>query len=212
MYYWDELVGRYRDEKGRFVARDTVYAYVNQSLAISTNIAETLGGYVYDGTISVNDWMLAMQREIKDEYIRQYMSFVGGRWNMNASDWGSIGGMVGEQYKYLKGFAQDIATGELTEAQIIARSNMYINSAREARERARMKSAKKAEFDEVYWEVNAALENCGGCIEYNQMSWQLVEKNPYKGAFPGSGDTVCLTSCGCQLVYRNGVTEEEYVY
>jgi hypothetical protein len=212
MYYWDALVGRYRDEKGRFVARDTVYSYVNQSLTISTNVTESLGGYVYNGTISVNDWMLAMQQEIKDEYIRQYMSFAGGRYAMTPADWGSIGGMVGEQYKYLKGFAQDIATGNLTEAQIIARSNMYINSAREARERARGRSASKAQFDEVYWELNAALENCGGCIEFNMMDWQLVEDDPYKGAFPGSGDTVCLTNCGCQLSYRNGKTGEEYDY
>jgi hypothetical protein len=131
---------------------------------------------------------------------------------MTQADWGSIGGMLKEQYKYLDGFANDIASGDMTEAQIAARAQMYINSAREGRERAREKSALKADYDEVYWEVNGALENCGGCIEFNQMSWQLIEDNPYKEAYPGSGDTVCLTNCGCQLVYKNSKTDKEYDY
>jgi len=212
MYYWDELVGRYRGKDGRFVGRDTVYAYVNQSLNISSNVSQALSSWVYDGNISVNDWKLAMRAEIKDEYIRQYLSFAGGRYNMTQADWGSIGGMLKEQYKYLDGFANDIASGDMTEAQIAARAQMYINSAREGRERAREKSALKADYDEVYWEVNGALENCGGCIEFNQMSWQLIEDNPYKEAYPGSGDTVCLTNCGCQLVYKNSKTDKEYDY
>jgi hypothetical protein len=212
MYWWDELVGRYRDKGGRFVGRDTVYAYVNQSLNISSNVSQALSSWVYDGNISVNDWKLAMRAEIKDEYIRQYLSFAGGRYNMTQADWGSIGGMLKEQYKYLDGFANDIASGDMTEAQIAARAQMYINSAREGRERAREKSALKADYDEVYWEVNGALENCGGCIEFNQMSWQLIEDNPYKEAYPGSGDTVCLTNCGCQLVYKNSKTDKEYDY
>lgn len=210
MYYWDELIGRYRDERGRFVSKETVYQWVNKSIQISGDIVSTLSSYVYDGTISVTDWMGAMQREIKDEYIRQYLSFVGGRQAMTQSDWGRVGGMLTEQYKYLKGFARDIASGNLTEAQINARAQMYINSAREARERAREIAATKAGYDEVYWELNPQLENCPDCVEFNGMDWQLAEDDPYKGAFPGSGDTVCLTACGCQLVWRNGKTGVEY--
>lgn len=212
MYYWDELVGRYRDEKGRFVSAETVHNWVNQSIQISTNVTQFLASSVYEGTLSVNDWYKMMQQEIKDEYIRQYLSFIGGRNFMTPADWGSVGGMISDQYKYLKGFAQDIATGNLTEAQIQARAAMYINSAREAAERAKAKSAKKADFDEVYWELNPQLENCPDCVEFNSMSWQLVEKDPYKGAYPGSGDTRCLTACGCQLVYQNSETGEKYAY
>lgn len=210
MYYWDSLIGRYRDERGRFVAKDTVYEFVNKSLQISGNVVETLSGWVYDGNISVNDWLASMKAEIKDEYIRQYLSFIGGRESMTSADWGRIGGMLSEQYGYLKGFAQDIATGNLTEAQINARAQMYINSAREARERARRISAEKADFDEVYWELNPQLENCPGCVEFNAMGWQLADDDPYKGATPGSGDTVCLTACGCGLVWRNSKTGKEY--
>ncbi len=210
MFYWDELVGRYRDEKGRFVARDTVYEFVNKSLTISGNVSDTLSSMVYNGTISVGDWEKAMRQEIKEEYLRQYMTFVGGREQMTQADWGSVGGMLGEQYKYLSGFADDIATGELTEAQIRARSMMYINSAREARERARARAVSKLDYDEEYWELNPHLENCDDCIEFNAMGWQLIADNPYKDAYPGSGDTRCLTACGCEMFYRNSKTEEEY--
>ncbi len=210
MYYWDELVGRYRDERGRFVSKETVYIYVNQSIKISGNVVSSLATFVYEGNISVNDWMNSMRQEIKDEYIRQYLSFAGGREAMTQADWGRIGGMLGEQYKYLDNFANDIASGKLTEAQINARSQMYINSAREAREKSRKISAEKAGFDEVYWELNPQLENCPDCVEFNGMDWQTAEDDPYGGAFPGSGDTVCLTACGCQLVWRNSKTGLEY--
>jgi len=210
-YYWDEFVGRFRDERGRFVSRDVVLNFVNKSLEISSNAVDVLSSHVFSGTISSVDWYSAMQQEIKDEYIRQYLSFIGGRNMMTPSDWGKIGAMLREQYGYLKGFRSAIETEELTEKQIAARARMYINSAREAREEARARSAAKAGFDEVYW-ITTAKESCEDCIKYTKMGWVMVADDPYKGAKPGSGHTICLTACQCILNYRNSKTGEEYAY
>ena len=86
--------------------------------------------------VSLETWQTAMRQEIKDEYIRQYLLGRGGLSQMTQADWGSIGGMLREQYRYLDRFAGEIAEGQLTEGQNKRRSQMYVNSAREAYWRA----------------------------------------------------------------------------
>jgi hypothetical protein len=211
-YYWDESVGRFRDDLGRFVARNTIDQFVTQSIMTSTNVTDSLAQMVSNGLINVNDWKDTMRQEIKDEYIRQYLSSMGGREFMTQKDWGSIGGMLTEQYKYLDNFANDIATGELSEAQIMARSSMYVNSASEARERARERVATDLDYDMVEWVVDASLENCDDCLAFAAMGVVSIDEDPYNGAYPGSGDTVCLTNCGCHEEYSKSENGEVYAY
>lgn len=209
--YWDKSANRYRDKAtGRFLAWNTVYSLVEQSLVASSNVANTLAEYVSAGSISVDDWLRLMREEIKGEYIRQYLASVGGRQMMTKADWGSVGGMIADQYRYLNDFAKEIAAGNLTEGQIKMRANMYINSAREAFERAKARVAVSAGYDLVFWDVDTLVENCSGCVAFNQMGWVKIADNPYKGAFPGSGDTVCLTNCHCTLRYKNSKTGKLY--
>lgn len=209
--YWDKSVSRYRDTvSGKFVSWDTVYSQIEQSLAASTNVADTLASYVSAGSISVDDWLGLMREEIKGEYIRQYLAAVGGREMMTAQDWGSVGGMIADQYRYLQGFAQEIAAGNLTESQIKNRAGMYINSAREAYNRAITKVATAAGYDLELWIVDPTLENCVGCLDFESMGWVKVADNPYKGAYPGSGDTPCMTHCGCRLQFKNSKTGKLY--
>lgn len=144
------------------------------------------------------------QQELKEEYIRQYVLGRGGLGQMAQADWGRLGSMLKEQYKYLNGFEQAIADGTLSEAQIAARGRMYTNSAREAFEKARSRVAEKAGQDEILWVVDTSKENCEDCLANQAMGWQLVEDNPYGGCVPGSGCTQCLTNCGCSLQYRKG--------
>lgn len=211
MYKWDERIGRYRDsETGKLVSRGQVFGWVQSSLGASENMAETLANYVANGFVSVNDFYKLMQNEIKSEYIRQFLTGIGGQGMMTKSYWGMIGAMIKEQYKYLKGFIKDILTGKLTEAQIANRAKMYLNSAREAFEKAKWRTAQKYGYDEVFWLITPGIENCADCILYFQMGWVRIDDNPYKGAFPGSGHTICLTACKCQLLYRNSVTGVEY--
>jgi hypothetical protein len=212
IYFWDSSVGRYRGQDGRFVARSTIDSFVSRSLAASRNVSDTLGQLVSNGLVNVDDWKLSFRQEIKDEYIRQYLTGKGGLEQMISKDWGSIGGMLKEQYGYLDGFAQDIAAGNLSEAQIMARSDMYINSASEALERAKERVATSLGFDLVEWVVDTSLENCDDCLNFQSMGVVPVDEDPYDGAYPGSGDTQCLTNCGCHLEYSNSDSGEEYAY
>lgn len=90
-----------------------------------------------EGTISVQDWVGEMRGLIKDTYRAMYELAVGGRENMTAADYGRLGGMLQEQYRYLDRFAADLAEGKLTLPQALNRARMYIESATQAFERAK---------------------------------------------------------------------------
>ena len=210
-YGWSESAKRYRDlETGRFVPRETVLSYVEASIEATSSATASLAEYVAGDVLSPGDWRLLMRREIKDEYVRQYVLGKGGVAQMTQADWGSIGGMLKEQYGYLDDFARQVAQGTLSEAQIRARAQMYIRSAREAYERAHSRVADAAGMDEVAWVLNWNAENCPDCQDYADMGWQRVDDDPYNGAYPGSGHTVCLTNCRCHLEWRSSQTGESW--
>ena len=133
---FDPTTGRYRDtDTGRFLSLEAVREFVDQSLAGSRDAVGDIAQLVADGRLSVGDWQNRMRQEIKEEYIRQYLLGRGGRNVMGAADWGSVGGMLADQFRYLRGFAEDVETGDLSAGRIAGRSKMYVNSAREAFER-----------------------------------------------------------------------------
>lgn len=206
---WDKSVARYRDESGRFVGRKAVLAHVDASLSKSAVVVEELADMVADGAISSADWMRLMRQNIKKEYIREYLLGRGGVNVMQPSDWGRIGGMLADQYRYLNNFAAVV--GDLTAGQIkmrlappcdcgdcaIERSRMYMNSAREAFGRASEISHRDAGYTEESWHVDAAKENCDDCLSLQAEGRQPLGYFPQ----PGQGATRCLTNCGCSKRY-----------
>lgn len=206
MYWWDENAKRYRDERGRFVSRDTVWDYIQRSINSTSNVSELLADLVGSGQLAPKDWYSLMKEELKREYIRQYLLAHGGLDTMTPADWGRIGGMLKEQYAYLKNLAAEIAAGKLSPAQIAARMNMYFNSARESFERAFAVNAIAWGAVEERWVVNPAVENCVDCLGYQDEGWKPVGYFP----FPGEGASRCLTNCHCLKEYRNAKGEVYY--
>ena len=204
---WNEKAARYYDtDTGRFLSRSQALGYVEDSIAAAESAVDTLAGYVADGMLAPADFSALAWQEVKEEYIRQYLLGRGGRAQMTAADWGSIGGSLSEQAKYFKPFMEEVAKGNLSKGQIRSRLRMYVNSAREAYERAQAKVLIAAGYDEVIWVLSKSAESCPDCEAFADMGWQKVADDPYGGAMPGSGDTICLTSCRCHLDYK--ISEE----
>lgn len=151
---WNESSHRYHDSTtGRFMSKVEVLDYVQGSLDTArTAPATTLQGnvnsagtdllsnLVANGMMNPRDWHEMMREETKREIIRQYMLGRGGRGSMTAVDWGSCGGIIADQYRYLKDFAKLVSEGALSEGQIRARAAMYISSAREGFERGQARA------------------------------------------------------------------------
>jgi len=201
---WLKRLGRFWNETvGKVVPRLQVRRWADRSMDAAP-VAEWAEG-VASGRLTVADWEARMRAEIKKEALRQYIAGRGGLDKMTAKDFGSIGGVIGEQYKYLNKFAREIADGKLSEGQIRRRMEMYVNSTREAYERAAARAAKEAGEDEVRWVLDPGAEHCTGdpgCTELAALGWRKVADDPFKGHVPGDGKTPCKTSCRCHREWR----------
>jgi hypothetical protein len=210
-WVFDSRSARYRDlVTGRYVSSKQVRIWANAEIAASTDRVRTLTQLLTSDRLTVTDWERGMREELRKAYISEYLAGRGGLYRMTQADYGSIGGMLADQYRYLSGFARQIAAGNLTEGQILARVRMYINSAREAYERAHGRSAQDAGQTTVHWHLTdigprGKVEHCGDCVTLEGMGWQPM--GPQGGfimpsgeeTWPGTGSTECLTMCMCYL-------------
>jgi len=115
---WNEKAKRYQNSStGKFLAQKRVKGYVEESIAASSNVTETLAAMVRGDPPKLSSlaWKDAMRQEIKDEYIRQYLLGRGGLSQMTQADWGSVGGMLKRQYSYLDRFGNEVDLGKLSE-------------------------------------------------------------------------------------------------
>jgi hypothetical protein len=195
---WDASVGRYRDLKtGRFLSFAFVREWAQQSLDATADKVYFLAQNVVNLTLSPDDFNTFFREEIKKEYIRQFLIGIGGLDRMTPEYWGSIGGMLIEQYKWLDAFVAEIAGGTLSVEQIYQRMTMYILSAREAYERAVSFVNGLLGATQELWVLGQA-EHCQDCVDFSDEGWQPYGHFP----FPGQGKTECLTKCKCHKEYR----------
>ena len=200
MWGWDGR--RYRNlETGRYVSAAQVREWSSLAIGTSSDAMGDLSGLLNEGQLNTHDWTLLMRDEVKDAYIQEYVLGRGGLDQMTQADWGSIGGALREQYRYLDNFARQIADGSVTPAQIAARARMYAKSAREAFERAQRRVAIAAGMTQIKWTLMPA-EHCPDCVAFADLGWQNIADDPYRGATPTSGHTQCLTNCQCIFDFR----------
>ncbi|MDI9549637.1 MAG: hypothetical protein QM346_18745 [Chloroflexota bacterium] len=201
---YDLRAHRYRDnETGRFLSQARARELIGESLRAAGDAGDELARLMAGGRMSPEDWRQRMREEIKGEVIRQYLLGRGGREQMTARDWGSVGGVISDQYRHLDrkagNFFSLVEAGELEEGEIARRTRMYLNSAREGHERALLRRLTGSEYGEERW-VTTAEESCDDCIDLALLGWVEIGTLPTR---PGAGDTACLTNCACFVSYRN---------
>lgn len=195
---WDASVSRYRDLKtGRFLPSSYVRDWAQESMDATSNRVYFLANSVVNSTLGPDDFKVLFREEIKHEYIRQFLAGIGGLDRMTQEYWGSIGGMLIEQYKWLDNFVNEMKVAMMSVDAIYQRMKMYIDSAREAYERAVSFASKLIGVTQELWVLGRA-EHCDDCIAFSDEGWQPIDYFP----FPGQGKTACLTKCRCHKEYR----------
>lgn len=195
---WNVQQARYRDsETGRFVSRNTVLELLRQSMDEADDEIELLAAKVFSKEISIQDFANVFRREIKDEFLRQYITGRGGLGSMTASDWGRVGRALQTQYKFAAGFEADIA--DMSEAAIANRAGMYVQAAYSAFQMGQREAYKASgQYFQEYWELGDS-EHCDDCERLNSLGWVDIGSLP---TVPRAGSTACLTSCNCNIRYR----------
>lgn len=188
-YVWNVALVRYRDTvTGRFVKPEVVLGWLKESVEGSKAALQRQ---------AIADNFTAFKQELKEEYIRQYIAGRGGLPQMEQSDWGRLGQLIREQYRFADKFATDLSS--LTEAQATVRAGLYAESAHNGfHVGMRQAVIKSGQFTEEFWELGST-EHCDGCETLNSKGWVPVGE---LGTTPRAGDTECLVHCGCNIKYR----------
>lgn len=169
--------------------------FTDRAMKKSDALVESM---MIEGSITIQQWEREMRILLRDTYRAMYELAIGGSGNMTQADYGRLGGILQEQYRYLHNFAADIAAGRLSPLQAMNRARMYIESATQAFERAQAASygitlpqypgdggtqclsncrchweirSRKKEYA-CYWRLGQA-EHCPGCLEASKIY------NPY---------------------------------
>jgi len=194
VYTFDPARQTYK-QGGRGITSRAVVTLRNDSVNASMGGVDGLAARLSTGQMDIQAWTAQMRTAVKDAYTQQYLLGRGGKSQMTQADWGSLGNMLRDQYKYLDNFAREIAAGKLSPAQIQMRARMYIDSAVEAFERGkaagrelhlpaypgdgktpcrvrckcawRIKETPEAWY--CYWTLGHA-EHCDGCLR-NAGQW-----------------------------------------
>jgi hypothetical protein len=175
LWVWDDTAKRYREtETGRWIGINKMQElrneYLEQQKAIMRNkVEEYLANPTKTGVKQLNK---DLREIIKQTNTDMYALGAGGRNGLSHRDWGTIGALDKEQYKYLNGLVDQIAKGKITPAQANARLKMYVNSSNEALWRGYTNELPKM----------PAYPGDGStqCLTNCQCTWEIV---PVEGGF-----------------------------
>ena len=192
IYAYSQLSRRwFNTVSGQLVSQATV---VNEMRRHVAGTFETLNGITsqyYSGSITLEQWQIAVASELKDAHLAESMFAVGGKHNMTAVEYGRVGGTLADEYRFLAGFADDIAAGRVSEAQALDRVRQY----GKATQQSFWREWSLTRPGLIEWRLHPA-EHCGDCVELAAGSPYTAETLPTE---PGAGDTQCRGNCNCTL-------------
>jgi len=206
-FQWNKTVQRYQfasgASKGRFVNPEQVRNLTQKAIDQQKESAQNLVTRLINREIKVSEWERESAQLIKQASIWNYSLGIGGVGRLEAKDYGIIGNRLRAEYQYLRRFSQDILDGELSEAQIRARIELYFQKSRNLHERGRLEGHQ----DNGYlWErrIKPALESCSPCIRYKDMGWRPI------GSLPNACEQCdCQSNCKCYKEFSDDETQPE---
>jgi hypothetical protein len=160
---------------------------VDVRIGIYNSDVDLLSEKMFVGDVSIGEFEESMKRLIRELHTSVAAIYKGGWDQMTWEDWGRLGPVLKEQYKYLHGFAQAIADNRDTISlrAIQARAHMYGNAA--------LQSAGKVT-------VPISIEK--------QLPW-MPREGTGAGMEPGDG-TICMVNCCCAWVLTKMGMEKDF--
>lgn len=194
---------RYLYPSGRAVPASRVLGLRQGFIDTQMKSAESLARSLATGDMSVAQWERAVRALQKRAFVAEFALGAGGRTMVGARGWGAVGGLLSGQYRYLRGFAQDVAGGTMSEAQIAERTKLYLASATQAYERG--KASGYAGLVLPCWPADGGTR----CLARCKCHWDITEKALAWHAFyrTSAGET-CEDCQGRARIYGPYIQEK----
>ena len=188
---------RYRDTTtGRYISARQVQADVTRMAdTAGRDVARQLTTALRDGRISLAEWQTGMARAVKNVNYAAVAAASGGVNNMTAVERGRAGAIIKEQYKRLRGFAQDIASGkQKLDGRALRRAEMYMDAAKGS-----FHEQKRAGFADSHAgavvmvrSIRHKRDSCRSCIGLDHKWFKSGDPE-----YIPVGHRECNVNCGC---------------
>lgn len=203
-FYFNSRSQRYHyRDSGAFVSQAAVDNLTSRAIAQKRNQIRDLGEQLIGEKLSLEDWEKATAGHLKQLHTWTYLIGKGGQKNMTQSDYGKLGLRLSYEYGYLRGFSEKIRDEGMSEAQFLARLELYINKANGTKQIAIQASHKQEGY---IWERRylRAVENCQSCVSYAAMGWQPL------GSLPAPTERCeCQANCKCYFKFSKDLSKPE---
>lgn len=138
---WDASRKRYvYAETRRALSRRREAALRHEFSTSQQEWADDAAAQLARGNWTIQKWEREARERIKLVHLAEYMYGHGGKATMTQADYGRVGRLVRTQYDYLHKFADEIATGQLSEARIADRLGTYFEAGTLAFEQGRLQT------------------------------------------------------------------------
>lgn len=193
---FDAASGRYRDSAtGRYLSEQAVRRVVDQIADGASERLAALSRQMLAGELSLAEWQAGAMRTIKLAHVATATIAHGGQARMTFGHYGSVGQDIRSHYQFLRGFAEQIASGEqpLTDG-LIARARQYGQASRVTFERAYGQDQQRRGFQSCR-NILGAAEHCAQCREQTARGWVPA------GSLVPIGSRTCRGNCRCRIAY-----------
>jgi hypothetical protein len=183
------------DASGRFVKNTDIRSAVDKVITGSQQSVKTLAGQLQKGEINLATWQLGTGKELKTLHVATALAALGGAKMASQADYGYMGKLIKEQYKFLNGFARDIATGQQKlDGTFLNRVKLYTEASRGTFHSVQTREMKLAGVKEAK-RVLGPADHCTGCREQAAIGFQPIDE------VAPIGSQECRTNCHCEIVF-----------
>jgi hypothetical protein len=209
LFGWNPIAGRFFNKaNGRFLSFQTIRDEGIEAIVDSTKAdMGSLTDQLIAREISLAEWQSGMMELIKDGNNLAGIAARGGIEQMSQADWGAVGNATRDQYRYLRNFAEEIASGKQPlNGSARVRAQLYAEAIENQYERFRRRNEQIYNgAEEEQRVIDPAAEHCEtrgdleGCVELAALGWQKIR------TLPPIGHSPCIVRCRCHFIFRKKV-------
>lgn len=157
---------------------------------------QTIGHLLVQGEISLETWQTETAYALRKLHIQSAILGRGGSDRMTREDYLAIGRILKEEYRFLRGFAQDINNGNLTQAQFEARLRLYANRAYLSFALMQQLNYREAGYLYMQRFLDRNAAHCPDCFSYATAGIKPIGTLPLP-----TQQCLCRANCKCFVRY-----------
>jgi len=209
-FIYDKVSKRFRGKSsGRFLSQNQSLSLLDGSIQKNRDKLQNLAIGLTSGKIDLVRFVVDSSQAIKDLHILNATKALSGRAdNISTQQLKILSDRVKEQltgkkdpltgdrfgFKYL---IRDLARGQLSEAQLTQRLNLYANSAELTQNHIIKEQKVENGYKEAFRQLASADRACKECVKHSSLGWISLEDL----VMPGE-QCSCRANCRCTLIYR----------